>query len=235
LTIPAQYQKLVAAECTADTTRDLDLYWDEETREYVCSRGQANSLTREIPDPRYYRSKYLDELALVRKPSSVFKVNEATPLHPCLKEFAIKRRFNPDLDPGMIRKLATAKQSEIYQLGITADQWSGEKRDVGSIFAALMKGKGFRRWKRSFVKEATSGLIFGGFADLGGRPFCINVPFHFFIAEDSDMIEIFELSFWPVVPGFWFYYGFDRIESGLLGFRAHVEMIDIMSQSFDPL
>jgi hypothetical protein len=46
------------------------------------------------------------------------------------------------------------------------------------------------------------------------------------------MVEIFELSFDRVTPGFWHYYRFSSIESAALGFRAHVEMIDIMSESF---
>jgi len=43
---------------------------------------------------------------------------------------------------------------------------------------------------------------------------------------------MFELSFDRVTRGFWYYYRFDSIESAALGFRAHVEMIDIMSESF---
>jgi hypothetical protein len=99
-------------------------------------------------------------------------------------------------------------------------------------FCRFDEKKGVRETKKSFVKKSSSGLFFGGFADTGGRPRCIAVPFHFFIAEDQDMVKMFELSFDRVTPGFWYYYRFGSIESAALGFRAHVEMIDIMSESF---
>jgi hypothetical protein len=227
--IPTRYQEFISAACSPDARHGLDLYWDEVAREYVCSGGQVNSIARSFPDTRCYRSEYLDELASVRKPSSLF---ELAPLHLCLNEVAIKRRSDLGFDPQMIRTVDTEKQPEIQRHGLRSEQWTGEKKDVGRIFAELMQAKDFKKRKASFLKASPSGLVFGGVADLGGRPYCITVPFNFFVAADLDIIESFGLSFEPIAPGFWFYSRFDSRESGLLGFRAYVEMIDIMSESF---
>jgi len=227
--IPTRYQEFISAACSPDARHGLDLYWDEVARESACSGGQVNSVARSFPDTRCYRSQYLDDLASARKPSSLL---EPAPLHPCLNEFGIKRRADPEFGFRMIKKLEAEKQPEIHRHGLCPEQWTGEKKDAGRIFGELMQAKGFKKRKRSFVKVSSSGLVFGGIADLGGRPYCITVPFDFFVAADSDFIESFALGFWTVIPGFWFYYRFDSRESALLGFRAYVEMIDIMSESF---
>jgi hypothetical protein len=227
--IPSEYQRLVAAQCSEASRLDLQLYWDEAAREYVCSAGQADSATRSFPDVLCYRSGYLDRLAAVRGPTTILGV---AALHPCLNEFATKRRTDPDLDAGMIRKLEADKRVEARQHGILVDEWSGEKSDIAQIFARLMQAKGFRKHKKSFIKEGARGLVFGGFADTGGRPYSIVVPFHFFISADVRSLEAFEISFERVTPGFWFYYRFDSIETALLGFLAHVEMIDIIANAF---
>jgi hypothetical protein len=234
--IPRQYQALVEAQCAADARGGLDLYWDEHAREYVCSAGRANSFTREFFGVSSYRSQYLDKLALSRKESPLFAT---PPLHPCLLEFATKCRADASFEPRTIEEIEAHKLPEMHALG-SRFSWTGQKKEARSIFSDLMREKGFAKLRNhrrdrmpgSFVKDSTCGLIFGGVVDVGGRPFCVAVPFHFFIAGDLAMDNLFELSFNFIVPGFWHYYRFGNLESAVLGFQAHVEMIDIMSTSF---
>jgi len=228
--LPRRYQEAVAASCSSEARLDLDKYWDEDAREYVCSAGQVNTATRTFPDFLSYRSQYLDQLASIRKPSSLFPVN---PLHPCLVEFTVRERTEPGFGASYVEALQSEKRAEIRRLGIRADLWSGEKKDVRRVFESLMSAKGFSKWKRFFRKQSDSGLVFSGFADLGGRPFCIAVPFHFFVGHNSDELETFEFSPVRAIPGFWFYYGFNTVNAGVLGFQAYTEIIDIMSESFD--
>jgi hypothetical protein len=228
--LPRRYQESIAASCSSDARLDLDRYWDEDAREYICSAGQANIATRTFPDFPSYRSQYLDQLASIRKPSSLFPVS---PLHPCLNEFETRRRIEPAFDESFVEALQSEKRAEIRRLRIRADVWSGEKKDVGQVFGDLMKAKGFSKRKKFFCKQSNSGVVFSGFADLGGRPFCVAVPFHFFIGNGADELETFEFSPWRLIPGFWFYHGFGTVDAGVLGFRAYTEMIDIMSESFD--
>src|SRR6266436_2812158 len=112
--VPTRYQQLVATYCSPDSRRDLDHYWDEAAREYICSAGQVNSTTRAFPDVPCYRSKYLDDLASTKNPSPVPKVRR---LHPCLDEFEIRRRSNPEVDLRMIEGLQAQKRSEIRRHG----------------------------------------------------------------------------------------------------------------------
>jgi hypothetical protein len=49
------------------------------------------------------------------------------------------------------------------------------------------------------------------------------------------MVEMFEVAPDRVISGFWFYYGINAIENGILGFQAYVELIDIMAGSFSEL
>jgi hypothetical protein len=227
--IPRHYQELVASECSPDARHNLNLFWDEMAHEYICSAGSVDSAKR-LFSVESYRSKYLDELFSARRPSTQFKVE---PLHPCLSEYSKKLYTQRDFGPAVIGRLEEKKRPEMAKYGGSfASSWTGLKAEAGPIFAELMSEKGFKKLKKSFVKKSLSGLVFGGFSDSGGRAYCIAVPFHFFIAEDLDMGEMFEVSFERVAPGFWYYYRFDSIESAALGFRAHVEMIDIMSDSF---
>jgi hypothetical protein len=228
--LPRRYQESVAASCSSEARLDLDKYWDEDAREYICAAGQVDTATRTFPDFPSYRSQYLDQLASIRKPSLLFPVN---PLHPCLREFKVRERTEPGFAASCIEALQAEKRAEIRRLGIKADLWSGEKGDVGRVFESLMSAKGFSKWKRFFRKQSNSGLVFSGFADLRGRPFCIAVPFHFFVGYSSEEPETFEFSPVRAIPGFWFYYGFNTVDAGVLGFQAYTEIIDVMSESFD--
>lgn len=53
------------------------------------------------------------------------------------------------------------------------------------------------------------------------------------MGHNSDELETFEFSPVRAIPGFWFYYGFNTVNAGVLGFQAYTEIIDIMSESFD--
>jgi hypothetical protein len=228
--LPRRYQESVAASGSPDARVDLEKFWDEDAREYVCAAGQVDTATRTFPDFSSYRSQYLDQLASTRKPSSLFPVN---PRHPCLREFKVRERTEPGFTTSFVEALQSEKRAEIRRLGIRADLWSGEKEDVGRVFEGLMSARGFSKSKRVFRKQSDSGLVFSGFADLRGRPFCIAVPFHFFVGHSSDELETFEFSPVRAIPGFWFYYGFNTVDAGVLGFQAYTEIIDIMSGSFD--
>jgi hypothetical protein len=65
--LPRRYRESVAASCSSEARLDLDKYWDDDAREYVCSAGQVNTATRIFPDFLSYRSQYLDQLASIRK------------------------------------------------------------------------------------------------------------------------------------------------------------------------
>jgi hypothetical protein len=176
--IPRRFQELVASECSADARNKLGLFWDEVAREYICSGGRADSARRLFSEIASYRSKYLDELDSLRTTSPLFKV---TPLHPCLKEYRAKLYSDRDFGKKVINKIEHNKRPEIATHGGPFGlPWTGSKAEVGPIFADLMSKKGFKKLKKSFVKKSSSGLFFGGFADTGGSPYCIAVPFHFF-------------------------------------------------------
>jgi hypothetical protein len=184
--IPRRFQELVASECSPDDRRGLDLFWDEVAREYICSGGRTDSARRLFSEIPSYRSKYLDELASLRTDSPLFKV---TPLHPCVEGYSEKLYSDRDFGQKVIGKIEDNKRPEIAKHGGPfGSSWTGSKAEIGLIFADLMSRKGFKKLKKSFVKKSSSGLFFGGFADTGGRPRCIAVPFHFFIAEDRDMV-----------------------------------------------
>lgn len=230
--IPSHYQQLVVAQCSVENQKDIDTYWNEVAREYICSAGQIDSATRSFPDVPCYRSRYLDALSSSRESSSLFKV---TPLHPCYRELAVRRRTNPQLDSTIIKDLEAQKRPEIRERGIRSEMWTGQKKDVGPIFANLMKANGFYKCNRSFIRKNSTGLVFGAFTELGGRPYCIAVPISLFISAESDMTEIFELSPEMIVPGFWFYYRFASTDAAVLGFHAYADFIDIVSDSFEHL
>jgi hypothetical protein len=225
--VPLRYQQIVAQNCILSSAEGLDLYWNELAREYVCSAGRAKSDIRLIPE-NTYRSKYLDQLADAQPPSQDSAIGL---LHPCVNEFETKMKANNAIAPQIIRELEIAKNPEIVRHGISAAQWSGHINDVASVFTKLLEDRGFEVNAEGYIRR-TAGLVFGGFLDLGRGPHCIGVPFRPFISLAEDSTEIFRVSPENIVKGYWNYYRFSTIEAGVLGFRAYVEFVDVLSASF---
>jgi hypothetical protein len=228
--IHKHYEQIVMDQCPGETGRNLALYWDEMAREYICSCGLAKSWIRQFPAMECYRSNYLDELDRHRPHSPDF---QRAPMHPCILAFETKRlRSAYALE--ITERLEALKSNEIELHGIWPDAWSGMNADITPIFETLMDDRGFKRQGRKYIKQDRNGLVFGGSVEFSRRPYCVQVPFRFFIthAEMRHKRDIFELNFRRIVEGFYSYEIIKSAQAGVLGFRAHVEMIDIISQSF---
>jgi hypothetical protein len=238
---PARYEGLVAKHCDAEAARDLGLYWDEIAREYICSRGTAQWWVREFPRESGYRSSYLDKLAAHRPVSPHF---QRAHMHPCILAFETKRKLQPGFFVAEITEpLEKLKREEIAAHAIRESDWSGIKRDVRPIFQARMAEKGFKKRGRLSVKETSSGLTFVGGADLGRQVYSA-ITFNLSIVhneampnDDAFSLQFrnpaeFNLRFRNIAEGFYIYQLGRDTGSVLLGMQAHVEMIDILFQSF---
>jgi hypothetical protein len=227
--IHRHYDQVVAAGCPSGMGGDLQLYWNEMAREYICSRGRAKSWARLFPEMECYRSKYLDDLALRQSNEPPFR----RAMHPCILAFETKRPSGHL--SGVNKNLEILKVREIESHKVYADFWDGTAQSIPVIFHNLMTKKGFKKQgKKNYIKRVDNGLLFGGHVDLGGKPYCISVPFRFFIAHRVTEVkeDVFELWLHRVEEGINSYRIFASNEAAVLGFRAYVEMFDILSQSF---
>ena len=234
--MPYTYQKAVNEQCGLNEEQYLKQYWDEWTKEYVCSGGRCNSGLREFPTDYSYRSHYLDELAnKFNYAESPFR--GSPPIYPCLHEFEIKFRKSTDFRESINALVNTEKVIEFATLNLTTDGWTGQKQAVVKLFESSLSNKGFTKKKKSDLvhfKQSSSGLIFKCFVDIGGRPNVVDTPLEFFISTKENEDVAFHVSrFENIAPGFRWYTSFTTAEFGALGIYAHIEMFDVLYHSFE--
>jgi hypothetical protein len=225
--VPLLYQSMVASYCNVGNAERLEFYWDELARERI-SPG-ANSEERRFSEGAY-RSEYLDELA---KEKQSLPNLHLPPLHPCMREFMTQAQLDPGLHPKIIADLERAKDPEIALHKIDSDRWSGTKKGALAVFANLF---GCAKFERStdfhYHRQNQAGLVFNGYLEFGSRPDPVVVPLRLTISFAKGPVEVANILPDHIIPGFWNYYRFDSLKSGVLGFMAHVQFLEVLSTSF---
>lgn len=224
--IPVRYQKIVSELCPESDSEGLDKYWDEMARELILSGGRANSWFRQVPDGAY-RSPYLDDLARGQL------LGWHLPLHPCARAFHEKIMADREIYPKIVRNLGREKHRDIGNIGVSPYRWAGSEDDVYSILEQMFKDKGFSKKKEEFIRETDIGLSFCADITSGSLGCAVSIPLTFSVFMSKCPDQIFRFGPENIVPGYEFYYGFNNVEAGLLGFRAYVEFVDLLSLSFD--
>jgi hypothetical protein len=228
--MPRIWQQDIIDSCGVHEAENIHHYWDEIAKETVLSGWSASPRSRRFKGETNYRSTYLDELALaavdfVRPPFT----------QPELIRCLYERQASNDMKVRTViaAKIEERKQKEIARLKISAEGWTGLKRDVVPLFRQYAELKGFTHKKNRLIKECASGLIFICWVDAGGTPSCLGLPIYFSIShqDDPDSIRLADLG--DVIPCFAYYSTYKSPESAVLGLHAHVEMFDVLVELFD--
>jgi hypothetical protein len=228
--VPGGFQQIVTNYCGEAASADLQRYWDEIAREYVCSEGGADSDARKFKSTTGYRSEYLNDLMAKRVVrDSIFPV---PPLNDDLHRFLIRQYADSNFAIGITEKLEADKAREVKMHNISRHGWSGEKKAVYGIAKSFFEARGFGSYKNRFVKESNSGLIFTCLVDAGGRAHCVSLPFHFYMTDGTETL-MREITFEKIVPGFAYYFGFKSPENAVLGIDATAALFGIFSESFN--
>jgi hypothetical protein len=130
-------------------------------------------------------------------------------------------------------KKQTKQESE--RLGIQTTGWTGKKRDVIPFIDEFCSAQAFERRRNRWHKNLNCGLVFEVSTDLGGSPYCTQMPLIFRIFHADDLKFAFELGgnepFDQLVYGSRLYGGGDASDF-VLGVRANIELFDVIAASF---
>jgi hypothetical protein len=220
--------------CGPENEAVVNRYWDEYAAEVVGSAVRHNPHHRTLPPHATYRSAFLDELAAAATFAAGRYRNLAFPR--CVYEYIQRMMTDHAFRLEQLDKFDSLKEREIEKFSISAEKFSGKKRDAIPYVEEFSTSLGFsRRGRARFVKrldplQLEIRVDTGGFPELGG-----GLPLHFWISCPSDEQFVSHLTTFDfIIPGFSKYESFGSGKACVLGIRASVEAFDAFVQSFNP-
>jgi hypothetical protein len=129
------------------------------------------------------------------------------------------------------------KKQESERLEIQTAGWTGRKWDVLPFIDKFCSAHAFKRRRNLWHKNLSCGLVFEVSTDLGGSPYCTQMPLMFRIFHASDPKFAFELGgnepFDQLVYGSRLYGEGGNASDFVLGVRAYIELFDVIATSFE--
>lgn len=221
--------------CGENQVDVLTRYWDEVALETMRCAGKVHSEMRYFGIEPKYRSAFLDELFVAmdfKEPPFKYP-----PLVRCLFEHMKKTWFDKEFANGETAFIRMQKRREGERLGIRTAGWTGRKRDVLPFIEEFSSAHGFKRRRNRWHKDLGCGLVFEIGTDLGGSPFCTQMPLTFRIFHADDPTFAFELGgnepFDQLVYGSRLYGGGGDASEFVLGIRANIELFDVIAVSLE--
>jgi hypothetical protein len=212
----------------------LNRYWDEVALETMRCAGKVLSDERIFGIDPKYRSAFLDELFAARD-----FVDPQFPyphLIRCLYEHFKKHRIDAEFGTSETTFTNKLTKQESERLGIQTTGWTGKKRDVLPFIDKFCSAHAFKRRRNLWHKNLDCGLVFEVSTDLGGSPYCTQMPLMFRIFHADDPTFAFELGgnepFEYLIYGCRLYGGGGDARKFVLGVRANIELFDVIAASF---
>jgi hypothetical protein len=212
----------------------LNRYWDEVALETMRRAGKVISEMRYFGIEPKYRSAFLDELFAAR--DFLEPPFQVAPLIRCLFEHLKKTWFDAEFGNNEAAFIRMQKKQESERLEIQTAGWTGKKRDVLPFIDKFCSAHAFKRRRNLWHKNPSCGLVFEVSTDLGGSPYCTQMPLIFRIFHADDPTFAFELGgnepFDQLVYGSRLYGGGGGASNFVLGVRANIELFDVIAASF---
>jgi hypothetical protein len=225
--LPDRYRGIILANLDRPNGADLDHYWDEVAKEYICAAGRVNSNHRAFSGETSYRSAYLDGLAAASRSDG-----SGTPtrsLHAGLRQLLIEGgKPGNELWPRTADQLESSKASEIKHFEISASEWTRTKADLSKHLSMLAESRGFEPHRKKWRKKFGAALEFRCFMDTGSRStwsFQLPLVFEMEHSAAKDLV----LSTWQfdyLMPSFRYYHQHRSPEAAILGIQAHIDLLD---------
>ncbi|MBA2401802.1 MAG: hypothetical protein H0V72_24500 [Bradyrhizobium sp.] len=212
----------------------LNRYWDEVALETMRCAGKVISDERIFGIEPRYRSAFLDELSAAR---NVVEPQFRYPLLiRCLFEHFKKTGLDAEFRMSEAAFIKKQKKHESERLGIQTAGWTGKKRDVIPFIDAFCSTQAFEHRRNRWNKNLNCGLVFEVSTDLGGSPYCTQMPLIFRKFHAGDPKFAVELKgndpFDRLVYGSRLYGGGGDASDFVLGVRANIELFDVIAASF---
>jgi hypothetical protein len=223
-----KWQERVVDFCgAAHAAAEVNRYWDEVSREIVCSAGKCAPQIRKFSVEPGYRSSYLDELA-ARKEFAHPELRYP-PLLKCLYEY-VRESGSVNYVANETTFFENPKLDEAAKLSISSKGWTGRKRDAVPFANKFGDALGYASKRGRLLKVSPSGLVFEFRVDLGGNPNCVGrPPLAFRIYHLGDVDFAFNIVlFDQIVPGFDKYGYCASPATYVLGILAHIELFDAL-------
>jgi hypothetical protein len=154
-----------------------------------------------------------------------------------LYEHLKKTWFDREFANSELALIRMQKRREGERLGIQTTGWTGKKRDVLPFIDEFSSALTFKRRRNRWHKNLDCGLVFEVSADLGGSPYCTQMPLMFRISHADDPAFVFELGgnepFNQFVDGSRLYGGEGDASGFVLGIRANIELFDVIAASLE--
>ena len=186
------WQNRTIAFCGESQADLLNRYWDEVALEAMRCAGKVISETRYFGIEPKYRSAFLDELFAVR--DFIEPPFQVAPLVRGLYEHLKKTLFDREFANSELALIRMQKRRESERLGIQTTGWTGKKRDVIPFIDEFCSTQAFERRRNRWHKKLNCGLVFEVSTDLGGSPYCTQMPLIFRIYHADDPKFVFELG-----------------------------------------
>ncbi|WP_025038154.1 hypothetical protein [Bradyrhizobium sp. DOA9] len=229
------WQNRMIEFCGENQADLLNRYWDEVALETMRCAGRVLSETRYFGIEPQYRSAFLDELFAVR--DFVEPPFQSPPLVRGLYEHLKKTWFDREFANSELAPIRMQKRREGERLGIQTTGWTGKKRDVLPFIDEFSSALAFKRRRNRWHKNLDCGLVFEVSTDLGGSPYCTQMPLMFWISHADDPAFVFELGgnepFNQLVDGSRLYGGGGDARDFVLGIRANIELFDVIAVSLE--
>lgn len=228
--VPGHFEEFACADCPEPAS--LEKYWDEVAMEYLCSAGRVNSDMRTVPETSY-RSRYLDDLATERAKSK--KGVDGFPLNDCLRDFSSKMLSSfkggiPYLE-WVETQMQLCKRGEIKSFGISADGWTGTKKDFYESLGNICKENGFQFKKKKWRKILDQLEICCSVDASMQRTWAFQLPLDMTILHTSYPDLVFHVGLADnIMPGFHYYRRYREAEEAILGIKAHVDLLNAVGE-----
>jgi hypothetical protein len=228
------WQNRMIEFCGEQQAELLNRYWDEVALETMRCVGRVRSEMRYFGIEPTYRSVFLDELFAAR--DFLEPPFQSPPLIRCLFEHLKKTWFDAEFRKSEAAFIGMEKKQESERLEVRTTGWTGKKRDVIPFIDEFCSAQAFKRRRNLWHKNLSCGLVFEVSTDLGGSPYCTQMPLMFRIFHADDPKFAFELRgdepFDQLVYGSRVYGGGGDSSEFVLGVRANIELFDVIAASF---
>lgn len=228
--LPRGYEEIASTNCS--DLASLEKYWDEVAMEYMCSAGVGNADRRTVSETSY-RSKYLDDLAAARiKKDGIL---DGASLNDCLRRFKTVMQSSPNQDGAswswLHNQLRENKKDEIEKFHISANRWTGKKKDFYDLLGAICEERAFHFKKKKWQKNFGDLEIYCSIDKGMHRAWAFQLPLNFEIFHKTE--QRFAFNFVranALIPGFHYYSLYKEPEEAILGIQAHVDLLNTIGE-----
>lgn len=215
-----RYEELVSDHCAWQGVFceiSLPTYFDERSKEYVCSGGKVSENRRAETDwgRAGYRSAIIDRLVIEQDVTDTHRTEALQRVrspHPCLDSFYNRRATDQKYAlsvSAQVRVAVVAESQQIVTLTDSESQMSSSKSLLRNAFESVAVNQGFVKDRRNYAINACDGVVISVSADFSGRSTPLSVSLNVTLIDTTDDDMPYPILLSSVIPGYGYYETFE--------------------------